>query len=112
MVGTRRRSRPSLSSRSELSPIPTLQTGTFRFQWVVLHIPLSSVALIVSVAVGVAAIPVPVDEDYNQWKRALTNSATAAVHITALPGFKVELVRSAEADEGSWVALAFDPRGR
>jgi putative heme-binding domain-containing protein len=65
-----------------------------------------------SVCAGLAVTPVPVDEDYNQWKGALTNSATVAAHITALPGFKVELIRSAEAEEGSWVALAFDPRGR
>ena len=53
------------------------------------------------------------DEDYNQWKQALgTNAATAAVHLTARPGFKVELLRSAERGEGSWIALAFDPRGR
>src|SRR5689334_21538160 len=56
---------------------------------------------------------VPVEEDYNQWKRALgTNAATAAEHITALPGFTVELLRSAQDVEGSWVAMAFDPRGR
>jgi putative heme-binding domain-containing protein len=78
----------------------------------VLPVHLSSLVWVVSVSACVAAAPVPVDEDYNQWKRALTNSATAAAHITALPGFKVELVRSATADEGSWVALAFDPRGR
>jgi putative heme-binding domain-containing protein len=60
-----------------------------------------------------AAPPVPVDQDYNQWKQALgTNVATTAAHITASPGFRVELVRSAMAEEGSWVALAFDPRGR
>ena len=78
----------------------------------VLHIHLSSMIGVVSVSACVAAAPVPVDADYNQWKRALTNTATAAAHITALPGFKVERVRSAEEGEGSWVALAFDPRGR
>ena len=82
----------------------------------VLPVHLSSLVWVVCVSACVAAaaapVPVPLDEDYNQWKRALTNSATAAAHITALPGFKVELVRSAAADEGSWVALAFDPRGR
>ncbi len=62
-----------------------------------------------------AALPaaVPVEEDYNQWKRALgTNAATAAEHVTALPGFTVELLRSAQPGEGSWVAMALDPRGR
>jgi putative heme-binding domain-containing protein len=53
------------------------------------------------------------EEDYNQWKQALnTNAATAAENITALRGFKVELVRSAQREEGSWVAMTFDPRGR
>jgi putative heme-binding domain-containing protein len=60
-----------------------------------------------------ALAAVPVEEDYNQWKRALgTNAATAAEHITALPGFTVELIRSAQAGEGSWVGMAFDPQGR
>jgi glucose/arabinose dehydrogenase len=55
----------------------------------------------------------PVEEDYNQWKQALgTNSATPADRLTALPGFSVELIRSAAPGEGSWVALACDPRGR
>jgi putative heme-binding domain-containing protein len=52
-------------------------------------------------------------EDYNQWKQALgTNAATPAESLTALPGFKVELIRSAQRDEGSWVAMVFDPKGR
>jgi glucose/arabinose dehydrogenase len=58
-----------------------------------------------------AAAPAILEADYNQWKQALTNRATVE-HITALPGFKVELVRAALPDEGSWVALAFDPKGR
>jgi hypothetical protein len=67
-----------------------------------------------SIVLAVTALAaVPVEEDYNQWKRALgTNSATAAEHLTAWPGFTVELLRSAQAGEGSWVALALDPRGR
>lgn len=53
------------------------------------------------------------EDDYNQWKQALgTNAATRAEHITALPGFNVELIRSAQRDEGSWVAMTFDPKGR
>src|SRR5437867_13113232 len=59
------------------------------------------------------AADVPIPADYNQWKGALgTNVATAAAQITGLPGFTVELVRSAPPDEGSWVAMTFDPRGR
>lgn len=77
-----------------------------------MQIQLSAFLLCLASAATDAA-PVPVDEDYNQWKQALgTNAATAAAHITALPGFTVELIRSAQPAEGSWVALAFDPRGR
>ena len=36
-------------------------------------------------------------------------AATAAESLTVLDGFKVELLRSAQAGEGSWVAMAFDP---
>lgn len=56
----------------------------------------------------------PLDaESYNQWKRALqAPAATPAEDIRTLPGFRIALIRSARADEGSWVAMAFDPQGR
>jgi len=50
---------------------------------------------------------------YNAWRGSLgTKQATPVANITAPPGFAVELVRSAQEDEGSWVSLAFDPQGR
>ncbi len=50
---------------------------------------------------------------YNTWKLALTPGvATDAAAIKAPAGFKVELLRSAAPDEDSWIALAFDPKGR
>jgi hypothetical protein len=50
---------------------------------------------------------------YNSWMLARgADRATDPGTITALPGFKVELLRSAQPDEDSWVALAFDPKGR
>jgi len=52
-------------------------------------------------------------EDYYQWKKALgQTSAHAPTQLAVLPGFEVELVRSARAGEGSWVSLTFDQRGR
>jgi putative heme-binding domain-containing protein len=39
-------------------------------------------------------------------------SATPADSIRVLPGFHVELLRSALPGEGSWVCMAFDERGR
>jgi len=38
--------------------------------------------------------------------------ATPAEAITVLDGFKVELLRSAQPGEGSWVAMTVDPKGR
>lgn len=39
-------------------------------------------------------------------------SATAASSLKLLPGFEADLLRSAQPDEGSWVCLTFDPKGR
>ena len=53
------------------------------------------------------------EDDYNQWKQALgSGRATDPATISVPAGFKVELLRSAGKDEGSWIALAFDSRGR
>jgi putative heme-binding domain-containing protein len=38
-------------------------------------------------------------------------TATPAESITIIPGFKVELIRSSQ-NEGSWVSMAIDPKGR
>lgn len=38
--------------------------------------------------------------------------ATAAETLSVPPGFKVELLHSAEADEGSWISMTVDDRGR
>lgn len=43
--------------------------------------------------------------------RRLTSAPPASV-ITAPEGFTVELLASAEASQGSWVCLCFDPQGR
>ena len=52
-------------------------------------------------------------DDYTQWKRASAATiGTAPETFELLPGFKAELVRSAGPDEGSWVSIAFDPKGR
>ena len=51
--------------------------------------------------------------DYSQWKLAAGNGQLAEpISIAAKPGFAVEVVRTAEAGEGSWISLAFDTRGR
>ncbi len=42
----------------------------------------------------------------------LAAAATSVEDITVPPGFQVELLRSAQPGEGSWVCLAFDAQGR
>jgi putative heme-binding domain-containing protein len=50
---------------------------------------------------------------YNSWKLALgTSLTTDPSTFNLLPGFKAELIRSAQPGEGSWVSMAFDPQGR
>jgi putative heme-binding domain-containing protein len=38
--------------------------------------------------------------------------ATPAENIKVLPGFKAELLRSANTNEGSWICMTIDPKGR
>ena len=52
---------------------------------------------------------------YNSWQLAkpgAQSQATDPKDFTLIPGFKAELVRSAQPGEDSWVAMAFDPQGR
>ncbi|MBT4225495.1 MAG: hypothetical protein HOD72_13650, partial [Opitutae bacterium] len=59
--------------------------------------------------------PLNVDsiDDYTQWKRASKAEAgTDPSFFFTLPGYEVELLRSAGKEENSWVSMAFDPKGR
>ncbi|MHB1078721.1 MAG: hypothetical protein ACYC67_04920 [Prosthecobacter sp.] len=52
---------------------------------------------------------------YNSWQLAkpgAQNQATDPATLTLPPGFKAELIRSAQPGEDSWVSMAFDPQGR
>lgn len=43
---------------------------------------------------------------------AREREATPAKQISVPPGFKVELIRSAATNEGSWISMTFDDKGR
>ena len=45
-------------------------------------------------------------------KRAASGKAPIRRQFAIAPGFRIELVRSAAADEDSWISLVFDPQGR
>ena len=50
---------------------------------------------------------------YNGWRLAKgADQATPAETLQTLPGFHVELVRSAQPGEGSWIAMTFDGADR
>jgi hypothetical protein len=52
---------------------------------------------------------------YSSWKlaqRGQQSQATDPATFSLPPGFKAELIRSAQPDEDSWVAMTFDPEGR
>jgi putative heme-binding domain-containing protein len=52
-------------------------------------------------------------DDYTQWKRASNaEKGTDPSTFQTVPGYEVDLLRSAGKDESSWVSLAFDPKGR
>ena len=47
------------------------------------------------------------------WGDIFTSAkATPAEQLTLLPGFKAELIRSAQPWEGSWICMTIDPKGR
>lgn len=51
---------------------------------------------------------------YNSWQLAkpgAQNRATDPGSFTLLPGFKAEMIRSAQPGEDSWVSMTFDPQG-
>jgi len=52
-------------------------------------------------------------DDYEQWRQATgAKKGTDPATFLTQPGFEVELVRSAQPDESSWISMAFDPQGR
>ncbi len=52
-------------------------------------------------------------DDYTQWKQALgTNTVADPATFLVPDGFQIELLRSAQPGEDSWVSMTFDPRGR
>lgn len=57
--------------------------------------------LIVSIAVGPPAI-----------SAAAERQATLPESIRLRDGFRIELLHSAQEDEGSWISMTFDPAGR
>lgn len=52
-------------------------------------------------------------DDYTQWKQAIgAEKGSDPATFFVLPGFEIQLLRSAAPDEDSWISIAFDPQGR
>jgi len=58
---------------------------------------------------GIAVSPL---ENYEQWQQTKPGAPKVEPKLWAAPGFEIRLVREAQPDEGSWIAMAFDPQGR
>ncbi|MDB5390683.1 MAG: Cytochrome c [Planctomycetaceae bacterium] len=52
-------------------------------------------------------------DNYEQWRQAQgAKGGSNPASFLVSPGFEIQLVRSAQAGEDSWISLAFDPQGR
>jgi len=59
--------------------------------------------------IGRRSAAVSAFDNYEQWRQAKPEKQT---QFWTVPGFEITRVRQAAADEGSWIALAFDAAGR
>jgi putative heme-binding domain-containing protein len=77
--------------------------------------------------IGQRSIELSPFENYEQWRQAsapstesdkptdpqgLAQGFVRAKKFWLAPEFRIHLIRTARADEGSWVSMAFDPKGR
>ncbi|MDX1948681.1 MAG: c-type cytochrome [Pirellulaceae bacterium] len=77
--------------------------------------PVTSLGDVSAAMWGIGRRPATTDpfDNYDQWKQAGGDQAQDhAPKFWIVPGFEISLVRQARPDEGSWVSMAFDPRGR
>ncbi|MGI9472765.1 MAG: DUF7133 domain-containing protein [Rubripirellula sp.] len=57
-------------------------------------------------------VGIDVTDDYEQWKQAIDAVPGNTASFFVSPGFELRQVTTADADEGSWVSMVFDPAGR
>lgn len=62
--------------------------------------------------IGRRSTAVSAFDNYEQWQQAKGGAPDKQPQFWAAPGFEITRVRKAAADEGSWIALAFDAAGR
>jgi len=77
--------------------------------------PATSMGAVRSALWGHGRRPATIDpfDNYEQWRQAIgTPPAGNQAAFWTAPGYEIALVRTAQPDEGSWVSMAFDPRGR
>ncbi|HEX5103978.1 MAG TPA: c-type cytochrome, partial [Pirellulaceae bacterium] len=77
--------------------------------------PATSLGLVAPELWGLNLRPATIDpfDNYEQWRQALGDAPGGkSPSFWTAPEFEITLLRSAQPEEGSWVSLAFDPRGR
>ncbi|MBX3441187.1 MAG: c-type cytochrome [Planctomyces sp.] len=61
---------------------------------------------------GRRSIAIDAFDNYEQWRLATADNQVAESSFWLAPGFELTCIRTAAAEEGSWVSLTFDPQGR
>ena len=112
----------TLASKGAVAVLLELNGDLARRQWIISDDSWKASAgkIVVRGAVDADAATNPFDlrktfDAYDSWQLARAenqNQATDASTLTLPPGFHAELVRSSKVEEGSWIAMAFDPQGR
>jgi hypothetical protein len=77
--------------------------------------PAVSLGLVDEALWGTQRRPAAIDpfDNYEQWRQALGGAqGTNQPAFWLAANFAISLVRQAQPEEGSWVSMAFDPRGR
>ncbi|MEQ1825536.1 MAG: hypothetical protein ABL921_06300 [Pirellula sp.] len=62
--------------------------------------------------IGRRSIRLDPTENYEQWRQAVVGTKVEDRQFWTPPGFTVTHVKNADPEEGSWVSMAFDSRGR
>jgi len=110
------------SARPLIAALLELNGDLARKQWIATDSTWIGIGggVITRTAVDAAPADNPFDlkktfDAYNSWqlaKRERQSQATDPSGFTLPKGFQVELIRSAQPEDDSWVAMAFDPQGR
>jgi putative heme-binding domain-containing protein len=76
--------------------------------------PATSLGQVDAALWGIGRRPATIDafDNYEQWRQASGDAKGTPSSFWIAPGFELHVVREARPEEGSWVSMCFDPKGR